>query len=445
MASGPGRALIRARRSSTTTWTSTSRRAPRCSAWRRATSRPRRWRRYVAERAGVAPAELTLLFAPTASLAGGVQIAARIVETALHKLHELDFDVRRVVSGFGTCPLPPVAQGRRRGDRAHQRRDPLRRPGRAHRRRARRRARAARREAAGVRLARLRRAVRQGPRGGGLGLLRDRPDALQPGRGPPRERRERAELPRRGRRTRRSSSGPSGDDRRDGHDDDEPRRHRQLRGDGRGVGRGGDRHHALPPDAHAAQPPGRRRGGRQPHRRHPAVRAGGARGPAAADPARPPSSTAPSSPTRARGARSAVAAIDATGPRARVTTRVVGRGSGREFIGFNRASHAVLEASILASRGAAAAGRRDPRRAGAPGRRGGQDGRPARAGGDGLRPGARARRARRSHDDGPRRGARATAHGHARRHRDGGAPVRRAGRGGEPARGGGGGERRAPS
>jgi methenyltetrahydromethanopterin cyclohydrolase len=65
---------------------------------------------WVAERAGVAPSELTLLFAPTASLAGGVQVAARVVETALHKLHELDFDVRRVRSGFGTCPLPPVAR-----------------------------------------------------------------------------------------------------------------------------------------------------------------------------------------------------------------------------------------------------------------------------------------------------------------------------------------------
>jgi len=42
--------------------------------------------------------------------------------------------------------------------------------------------------------------------------------------------------------------------------------------------------------------------------------------------------------------------IDATGPRARVATRVVGRGAGREFIGFSRACHAVLEASILASR-----------------------------------------------------------------------------------------------
>jgi uncharacterized protein len=46
----------------------------------------------------------------------------------------------------------------------------------------------------------------------------------------------------------------------------------------------------------------------------------------------------------------AVETIDDSGPRARVTTRVVGRGAGREFLGFNRARHAVLEASIIASR-----------------------------------------------------------------------------------------------
>jgi hypothetical protein len=45
-----------------------------------------------------------------------------------------------------------------------------------------------------------------------------------------------------------------------------------------------------------------------------------------------------------------VDAIDGNGPRARVTTSVVGRGTGREFVGFSRACHAVLEASILASR-----------------------------------------------------------------------------------------------
>ena len=64
---------------------------------------------FVAQRAGVPPSALTLLMAPTASVAGGVQIAARVVETALHKLHEIDFDVKRVVAGFGSCPLPPVA------------------------------------------------------------------------------------------------------------------------------------------------------------------------------------------------------------------------------------------------------------------------------------------------------------------------------------------------
>jgi len=45
-----------------------------------------------------------------------------------------------------------------------------------------------------------------------------------------------------------------------------------------------------------------------------------------------------------------VEAIDASQPRARVTTRVVQRGFEREFLGFNRARHAVLEAAILATR-----------------------------------------------------------------------------------------------
>ena len=52
---------------------------------------------------------LTLLVAPTMSLAGTTQIVARSVETAMHKLHELKFDVTQVVSGYGVAPLPPVA------------------------------------------------------------------------------------------------------------------------------------------------------------------------------------------------------------------------------------------------------------------------------------------------------------------------------------------------
>jgi methenyltetrahydromethanopterin cyclohydrolase len=109
MASGPGRALIRAEdlyddldvdeRAQSAVLCLETRDAP-----------PKEVCDYVAERAGVTAAQLTLVFAPTASLAGSVQVAARVVETALHKLHELEFDVGRVVSGFGSCPLPPVAK-----------------------------------------------------------------------------------------------------------------------------------------------------------------------------------------------------------------------------------------------------------------------------------------------------------------------------------------------
>jgi len=38
--------------------------------------------------------------------AGTVQVVARSMETALHKMYELGIDLRRVVSGFGIAPLP---------------------------------------------------------------------------------------------------------------------------------------------------------------------------------------------------------------------------------------------------------------------------------------------------------------------------------------------------
>jgi methenyltetrahydromethanopterin cyclohydrolase len=63
----------------------------------------------IVEKCGITPDKLTLLVAPTASIAGTVQIVARSVETALHKLRVLGFDLSRVVSGLGKAPLPPVA------------------------------------------------------------------------------------------------------------------------------------------------------------------------------------------------------------------------------------------------------------------------------------------------------------------------------------------------
>ena len=64
----------------------------------------------IAEKARLQPLQLTLVVAPTASLAGGVQISARIIETGLHKIETLGFDVRRVIGATGTAPLPPVAK-----------------------------------------------------------------------------------------------------------------------------------------------------------------------------------------------------------------------------------------------------------------------------------------------------------------------------------------------
>ena len=65
---------------------------------------------WVAGKSGVAVDALTFAVAPTASLAGGVQIVARIVETGLHKMDTLGFDVTRVVSASGTAPLVPTAR-----------------------------------------------------------------------------------------------------------------------------------------------------------------------------------------------------------------------------------------------------------------------------------------------------------------------------------------------
>ena len=65
---------------------------------------------WVARKAGVSPNGITFAVAPTASLAGTVQIVARSIETGLHKMDTLGFDVTRVASAIGTAPLPPVAK-----------------------------------------------------------------------------------------------------------------------------------------------------------------------------------------------------------------------------------------------------------------------------------------------------------------------------------------------
>ncbi len=65
---------------------------------------------HIAEKASVDPKELYILVAPTASITGSIQINARVVETGLHKLVELGFDIKKIVAGLGTCPIAPVAE-----------------------------------------------------------------------------------------------------------------------------------------------------------------------------------------------------------------------------------------------------------------------------------------------------------------------------------------------
>lgn len=55
----------------------------------------------------LSPAGLVFVLTPTTSLAGTIQITARVLEVALHKVHALGFPLRHIRDGLGSAPLPP--------------------------------------------------------------------------------------------------------------------------------------------------------------------------------------------------------------------------------------------------------------------------------------------------------------------------------------------------
>jgi methenyltetrahydromethanopterin cyclohydrolase len=63
----------------------------------------------VARDCGLAAERVIFILTPTTSLAGTVQIVARVLEVALHKAHALKFPLDRIVDGAGVAPLPPPA------------------------------------------------------------------------------------------------------------------------------------------------------------------------------------------------------------------------------------------------------------------------------------------------------------------------------------------------
>ena len=63
---------------------------------------------HIAQQAGIAAQDLFICIANTSSLPGSLQVVARSIETAMHKLHEIGFDLETVQYGRGTAPLPPM-------------------------------------------------------------------------------------------------------------------------------------------------------------------------------------------------------------------------------------------------------------------------------------------------------------------------------------------------
>lgn len=61
----------------------------------------------VAAACKVDPSKLTVIVTPTSSLAGGVQVVARVLEVAMHKAHALHFPLENIVDGFGSAPVCP--------------------------------------------------------------------------------------------------------------------------------------------------------------------------------------------------------------------------------------------------------------------------------------------------------------------------------------------------
>jgi methenyltetrahydromethanopterin cyclohydrolase len=64
----------------------------------------------VTEKCKVDASKTYAVCAPTACLVGSIQVSARVVETGIHKLHELHFPLEVIKEGTGIAPIAPVAQ-----------------------------------------------------------------------------------------------------------------------------------------------------------------------------------------------------------------------------------------------------------------------------------------------------------------------------------------------
>jgi methenyltetrahydromethanopterin cyclohydrolase len=61
----------------------------------------------ISERCNISADALTLILTPTTSLAGTLQVVARVLEVALHKAHVLEFPLDLIIDGMGSAPISP--------------------------------------------------------------------------------------------------------------------------------------------------------------------------------------------------------------------------------------------------------------------------------------------------------------------------------------------------
>ncbi len=52
---------------------------------------------------------ITFILTPTSSISGTIQVVSRVLEVAIHKIHELKFPLDTILYGFASAPIPPVA------------------------------------------------------------------------------------------------------------------------------------------------------------------------------------------------------------------------------------------------------------------------------------------------------------------------------------------------
>jgi len=61
----------------------------------------------IAKQCNISPENLYVLAATTGSLVGTIQVCSRTVEATMWRLYKKGFDIYTVISGIGTCPIPP--------------------------------------------------------------------------------------------------------------------------------------------------------------------------------------------------------------------------------------------------------------------------------------------------------------------------------------------------